>query len=231
MNGLVPASFILGSMGCQMSTKHRDLAGLVMKTKLLGLIACMVLVGVSQAGATTYTYTVDIVDVGGSVTGTIQTDALGVLNQANITDWNLVLTDGASIGNLLGPLSGGLSGANGPINLFGTDLTATTSGLFFNFGDSTTPAFLRIGSTPGDVVFDAVDIFQAEASCGCMTPGFLEIRVDPATTDNVVYPAINAEIGVAGVPEPSTWAMLILGFAGIGFMAYRRKTKPALMAA
>jgi hypothetical protein len=25
------------------------------------------------------------------------------------------------------------------------------------------------------------------------------------------------------VPEPSTWAMLILGFAGIGFMAYRRR--------
>ena len=25
------------------------------------------------------------------------------------------------------------------------------------------------------------------------------------------------------VPEPSTWAMMILGFAGIGFLAYRRK--------
>jgi len=36
---------------------------------------------------------------------------------------------------------------------------------------------------------------------------------------------------VAAVPEPSTWAMMILGFAGIGFMAYRRKSKPALMAA
>jgi hypothetical protein len=33
------------------------------------------------------------------------------------------------------------------------------------------------------------------------------------------------------VPEPSTWAMLLLGFAGIGFMAHRRKSKPALMAA
>jgi PEP-CTERM motif len=35
----------------------------------------------------------------------------------------------------------------------------------------------------------------------------------------------------AGVPEPSTWAMLLLGFAGVGFTAYRRKSKPALMAA
>lgn len=33
------------------------------------------------------------------------------------------------------------------------------------------------------------------------------------------------------VPEPSTWAMLLLGFAGLGFMAYRRKAKPALLAA
>jgi hypothetical protein len=35
--------------------------------------------------------------------------------------------------------------------------------------------------------------------------------------DNVAY--------VAAVPEPSTWAMMILGFMGVGFMAYRRKNK------
>jgi hypothetical protein len=29
--------------------------------------------------------------------------------------------------------------------------------------------------------------------------------------------------GVSAVPEPSTWAMMILGFCGLGFMAYRRK--------
>jgi hypothetical protein len=38
-------------------------------------------------------------------------------------------------------------------------------------------------------------------------------------------------VTVSGVPEPSTWAMMILGFAGIGVMTYRRKSKPALMAA
>jgi len=30
---------------------------------------------------------------------------------------------------------------------------------------------------------------------------------------------------VAPVPEPSTWAMMILGFMGVSFMAYRRKNK------
>ena len=34
-----------------------------------------------------------------------------------------------------------------------------------------------------------------------------------------------------GVPEPSTWAMMLLGFAGVGFMAYRRKMKPTSIAA
>jgi hypothetical protein len=35
----------------------------------------------------------------------------------------------------------------------------------------------------------------------------------------------------SAVPEPSTWAMMMLGFAGLGFMAYRRKSKPAWLAA
>jgi hypothetical protein len=30
-------------------------------------------------------------------------------------------------------------------------------------------------------------------------------------------------VTVAAVPEPSTWAMMMLGFAGVGFMVYRRK--------
>jgi hypothetical protein len=34
---------------------------------------------------------------------------------------------------------------------------------------------------------------------------------------------------VVGVPEPSTWAMMILGFAGIGFMAYRRRNQTATL--
>jgi hypothetical protein len=35
-------------------------------------------------------------------------------------------------------------------------------------------------------------------------------------------------VSVGGVPEPSTWAMMILGFFGIGFMAYRRKSGAGL---
>ena len=41
--------------------------------------------------------------------------------------------------------------------------------------------------------------------------------------------AIAGDPLVTAVPEASTWAMMILGFMGVGFLAYRRKgTRPAL---
>jgi hypothetical protein len=41
---------------------------------------------------------------------------------------------------------------------------------------------------------------------------------------------VSVEVVTAAVPEPSTWAMMVLGFTGVGFMTYRRR-KPAALAA
>ena len=57
---------------------------------------------------------------------------------------------------------------------------------------------------------------------------------DPNTlffTDGINKEADGLFGAISAVPELSTWAMMLLGFAGVGFMAYRRKSKPALMAA
>jgi len=40
--------------------------------------------------------------------------------------------------------------------------------------------------------------------------------------------AIQAVRLAGAVPEPSTWAMMILGFATVGFAAYRRRTKSGI---
>jgi hypothetical protein len=53
---------------------------------------------------------------------------------------------------------------------------------------------------------------------------------DHILSDNAGGVALNIPT-VAAVPETSTWAMMILGFAGVGFMAYRRRSKLALIAA
>jgi len=49
--------------------------------------------------------------------------------------------------------------------------------------------------------------------------------VDQITISDVALGSTNA------VPEPSTWAMMILGFVDLGFIAYRRRNEPTLTAA
>jgi hypothetical protein len=68
--------------------------------------------------------------------------------------------------------------------------------------------------------------------------GLVAENGDPTHSIETVFVS-GASIGCTGpsctittaVPEASTWAMMLLGFAGLGLTAYRRKSKLALMAA
>jgi PEP-CTERM motif len=71
-----------------------------------------------------------------------------------------------------------------------------------------------------------------DGSAGLGAPAsFIENRSNLSFLDYSEPMLSTLVVSVGGVPEPSTWAMMLLGFAGIGFMAYRRKSKPALLAA
>jgi hypothetical protein len=60
------------------------------------------------------------------------------------------------------------------------------------------------------------------------TPGIGVNTLEVILTDTGPPTAFRID-GFAGpVPEPSTWAMMILGFVGIGLMAYRRKRQGTL---
>jgi Protein of unknown function (DUF642)/PEP-CTERM motif len=56
---------------------------------------------------------------------------------------------------------------------------------------------------------------------GNTIPGGIFIGLDTVDLEQISGPI------TSGVPEPSTWAMMILGFCGVGFMAYRRKPNGA----
>jgi hypothetical protein len=43
--------------------------------------------------------------------------------------------------------------------------------------------------------------------------------------------AVAVEVVSTSVPEPSTWAMMLLGFAGLGFAGYRKGKGAAAFAA
>jgi hypothetical protein len=46
---------------------------------------------------------------------------------------------------------------------------------------------------------------------------------------DIAFSAVGSiDVNVAPVPEPSTWAMMILGFSGIGYLTYRRRNQRAL---
>jgi hypothetical protein len=65
-----------------------------------------------------------------------------------------------------------------------------------------------------------------------LDPDWLRIGTDivggsPEPTFNMAF----SVTGVGTVPESSTWAMMLLGFAGIGFMAYRKRKSGSAVAA
>jgi hypothetical protein len=65
---------------------------------------------------------------------------------------------------------------------------------------------------------------QGFGGSGILNPGnyYLQIAGDGGGTSGY-----GGNLSVAAVPEPSTWAMMILGFFGVGFMAYRNRNQTA----
>jgi hypothetical protein len=81
------------------------------------------------------------------------------------------------------------------------------------------------------VVKDGVTLQSPGGGVNQLLFGFNDDIFDDNTGTIKFDLIISSPSSVGAVPEPSTWAMMIVGFAGVGFMAYRRKSKPALMAA
>ncbi len=92
--------------------------------------------------------------------------------------------------------------------------------------DSNTDTILQLINTDITAHSVSVDPISGEI--------FVPFGASTAFNTDTVCPngciAIFAD-NAGAVPETSTWAMMILGFAGVGFMAYCRKSKPRLTTA
>jgi hypothetical protein len=153
----------------------------------------------------------------GSVTGTITTDGtFGVLSSGNITDWNLVINNGSATFDLLGPLSGN----NSAIYLVGSDLTATSANLLFNFSDSTPGAGLLLQNP---YIGSDENWFAVEAALdgvgGVASSENLVVGVGTGSQQSFVQTGVEP---IASVPEPTTLALV--GLSGLAtFMGIRRR--------
>jgi hypothetical protein len=214
------------------------------------LTAFLFSAAVSSAEATAITYTVNEGGLQaqtcfpscssfGSLTGTITTDGtVGVgLGASIITGWNLYLNDGTNLVNLTSANSL-LSAPAGSMSNFPDLLSATSSELNFNFsalsGDTFRDGIVFTSSTNGAELAEIFTSFfypgqQVEpGGVGIWTGGIghpdLGLFVDYQTGTQPIATG-GVPDAIASVPEPSTWAMMLLGFAGVGFMAYRRGAK------
>ena len=81
-----------------------------------------------------------------------------------------------------------------------------------------------IALNPGAFGFtDVTDACGAIVAANCNTYAYWD-GIHPTAAAHAVI--ADQFLVVAGVPEPSTWVMMFLGFACVGFMAHRRRQQP-----
>lgn len=190
-------------------------------TKMLGLTAA----GALFIGATCSTAQAALFDIAftsGQLSfhaqATATLDGNGV--DYDVTGISGTVTSGAktySIGGLLG-----VPGSVGNLQTFGS----------FAFDNVIT---VVAGAPQFDFNGVAFVAGPANYAYNFLTDSFYGVNNAVLTTDPVAGPfgAYEETLGsgtVSAVPEPSTWAMMILGFVGVGVMTLRRRARAARLA-
>jgi hypothetical protein len=135
---------------------------------------------------------------------------VGVLTIGDIVSTDLTVGDGVSTVAL-----------NGEIEFGGSALTATSTGLFFDYSQAGV-----FGVVDGSAT-SAYCLGAQATACGIIAQGSA-IEFQSAVNGSPLGVGVVQIAAASPVPEPATWAMMVLGFAGIGLVGYRRAAKPAI---
>jgi hypothetical protein len=208
-----------------------------MKKALLGLLLIAAWLACLPAYAATYTYDVDytftdtMTSKTGSITGFITTNCDScVLSASNILSWSFTANDGTSESS---------TGQNAGISASGDMLVATPTGIVTDL-NATLDASIRfcndITNGGADCFPTAgLDIYNLDSS-GAQPFPFWHLYWDEMKSAQGIFstnggglspPAPCIQIASLAVPEPPVWAMMIIGFAGLGFAAHRRQRRVA----
>jgi hypothetical protein len=182
-----------------------------MKIKSIAIIAALFSISAGSASAEIYHYDVNLQVGSGYLTGSIDT----LCNNCNFNSNTVNLTY-TTLG--FSEILDVVAIVPAPPQILPPDLPP---GLNYNFEVTPSGIFAPVTVTAlfaHDVnhigVYSALDPDQFSISfISLAPPGTYSVQIASA------------------VPEPSTWAMMIFGFCGLGFMAYRRKNKLSLTAA
>jgi hypothetical protein len=153
----------------------------------------------------------------GSVAGTITTDGTvgTTLTTADITAWNLTIGSGAGTIQLLN------TQASAHMQVFGTGLTATSTGLFFNYSLDASFFLVELSSsTPGN---NSYVCWEANVNC-TGGPAGIDVCVNCPNGFNTGAAILTqsgtqqiASAGATTIPEPSSLLLVGLGAGAVGY--------------
>ena len=182
----------------------------------------------ANASTVTYTFTNVGLSDGGLLNGTITTADYGGGN-TGISSWNLTTSGGAQPSEFY----------SNTLNFNSISLTSFTQPTGFDFFAQAYNIELQLAFTGNLITGTGVSLLT-----GSPGPSWECFDSFNCPGGNAPYPNasdfavryVGAELvraAVAETPLPSTWTMLIAGFAGLGFFAYRgtKKNSAALAAA
>lgn len=174
-------------------------------------------------------YVVDLTLQGSNVvaTGSGPIDLTSLIYQDSAQDRGALVPNSATI--ITGPLSPDdyYTGLTGPTN-FGSGYGGVASS---NAGDIVGIGFGYLGT----VYYDLLSVPKGYVSDSALSDTstysgqtFSSLGVTPGTYEWTWGSGANQNftLVVGEVPEPTTWSMMLVGFAGLGFFGYRRTRTP-----
>jgi PEP-CTERM motif len=147
--------------------------------------------------------------------------------EAKVYDWSYTLTDGQGSGS-------GTFDADATLPALITDATGIiSSDPGFGVGPFTVTGISGYAGADSTIYALGFDDNQVSLGGISLATGAGDINIfyldgAPGVTNSVQNPGgglvalYTADLSVTAVPEPSTWAMTLLGFAGLSFAGYRR---------
>lgn len=189
---------------------------------LSGLAAALAAGLATPAGAAITYYGLRSIDGASAQLAITTNGTLGVLDQFDIVDWTIQLTQGSDTFTL--------TSANSSVSLLGNQLSASASELSYDFGLDN-GSFYQFLSFQADGAEPYLPIYCVQIS-GCSDfDGPAETLIaatgNPITREGRSDVSVLARSVVRGgaVPESATWALLVLGF-GMAGAAMRARTGP-----